>query len=283
MFCLFPRTRFSKASLPVVAVLTLPAAGSEASDSCVISNDALHAKNGTNSDVFRPIMAFMDPTLTFTLPAYQTFAGITDMIAHICERYFSGVGAVTVTDNIGTGIIRALIDQAHVLLHDPSNYEARANVMWAATLAHNGIAGIGRGKTSGRVGGWESHALEHAMSAFDTSITHGAGLAIVMPAWMRFVYSEDVDRFVNFAADVFGIYPESASEEDRAACVEHAISALQNFFKECGMPTKLHEVGISESDIETLANFVIASKGEPFGAFKSLSKDDVIEIYKLAL
>lgn len=281
--------------LPVAAVLTIPAAGSEASDSCVISNDELGLKSGMNSDAIRPAFAFMDPELTFTLPAYQTAAGATDMIAHICERWFSGAGAVPVTDNIAAGIIRAVMDAARAVMKDPADYEARAALMWAGTLAHDGLCGAGRNLVyGGRAGGWESHALEHELSAFDTSITHGAGLAVVMPAWMRYVWREDPQRFLDFGRLVFGIEPVTQEEHISAIAayaapvdpnrpvedaVTAAIDALQDFFKEIGMPTTMGELGIKPEDVDKLLPTLQQNKGEVFGAFKKLTMEDARKIY----
>lgn len=268
------------ACLPIACVLTIPAAGSEGSNSCVISNDELGMKSGTNSNLFRPQIAFMDPELTFTLPAYQTAAGVTDMIAHVCERYFSGTGSSSLTDNIATGIIRSLMDEAPVALSDPENYDARANIMWAGTLAHNDIAGCGLSATAtGRAGGWESHALEHELSAFDTSITHGAGLAVVMPAWMRYVWRENPSRFLEFGQQVFGIEPVDDTDEAIEDAVTATIDELQGFFAELGMPVKLGEFGIAPDDIDKLLPTLKANKGEVFGGFKKLTMEDAKAIY----
>ena len=268
------------ACLPIACVLTIPAAGSEGSNSCVISNDELGMKSGTNSNLFRPQIAFMDPELTFTLPAYQTAAGVTDMIAHVCERYFSGTGSSSLTDNIATGIIRSLMDEAPVALSDAENYDARANIMWAGTLAHNDIAGCGLSATAtGRAGGWESHALEHELSAFDTSITHGAGLAVVMPAWMRYVWRENPSRFLEFGQQVFGIEPVDDIDEAIEDAVTATIDELQGFFAELGMPVKLGEFGIAPDDIDKLLPTLKANKGEVFGGFKKLTMEDAKAIY----
>ncbi len=169
-------------------MVTIPASGSEASNSCVISNDAEGLKSGCNSELIRPKIAFLDPELTFTLPPYQTAAGVTDMIAHIMERFFSGEPAVGVTDNIACGLIRAAIDAARIVMNEPENYDARAELMWIGTLAHNGLAGCGLGIPGMRDGDWSCHGMEHEVSAVDPSITHGAGLAVVFPAWMRHVW-----------------------------------------------------------------------------------------------
>lgn len=267
-------------ALPIFCVLTIPAAGSEASSSCVISNDELHAKRGTNGDAFRPAVAFMNPEITFTLPPYQTAAGVTDMIAHICERWFSGVGPVPVTDNIASGLIRALIDAAGRVLENPEDYDARADIMWAGMLAHNDIAGCGRSLApTGRAGGWESHGLEHEMSAFDTSITHGAGLAVIMPAWMRYVWREDPSRFLQFALDVFDIEPIDGSDEAVEDAVTAAIDELQAFFVDMGMPKTMTELGLHEEDVDAIVETLRATKGDVFGAFKKITMEDAKAIY----
>ena len=278
-------------ALPIFAVLTIPAAGSEGSSSCVISNDELGAKNGTNGDAFRPTIAYMDPQVTCSLPPYQTAAGVTDQIAHICERFFSGVGDVSVTDNLACGLVRTLIEMAPRVMDDPNDYDARANIMWCGTLAHNDIAGCGRSMNpTGRAGGWESHALEHALSAYDTSITHGAGLAVIMPAWMRYVWREDPSRFLLFAREVFGIEPllpedEGFTSEDVSVedAVEVCIDELQAFFAEIGMPQRLADFGIDKSALDEIVGKVIAAKGECFGGFKKLTPADVRAIYESAL
>ena len=270
--------------LPIAAVLTIPAAGSEASGSCVISNDAENLKLGVSGDVFRPKLAIMDPTVTFTLPAYQTAAGVTDMIAHVCERYFSGVGPVPVTDNIAAGLIRALLEAGPRALEKPDDYEARATIMWTGMLAHNDLAGCGRSlNPTARAGGWESHGLEHELSAHHPQITHGAGLAVIMPAWMRYVWREDPSRFLLFASDVFGIEPAydgSASQEEAVEqTVLAAIDKLQAFFQSLGMPKTLGDFGLSPDDVDSLIETLRISKGEVFGAFKKLTMDDARAIY----
>jgi len=270
--------------LPIAVVLTIPAAGSEASSSCVISNDEFNRKVGVNGNAFRPKLAIMDPEVTFTLPPYQTAAGVTDMIAHICERYFSGVGAVPITDNMATGIINALMDAALVVKDNPEDYDARATIMWAGTLAHNDLVGCGRSTAPlARAGGWESHALEHELSAHHPEITHGAGLAVVMPAWMRYVWKADPQRFLDFAADVFGMEPVEEEFEPAEEAVEDVVTAaideLQAFFRSLGMPAKLSDFGLTPDDIEPILDTLVQSKGEQFGSFMPLTREDAREIY----
>ena len=266
------------ASLPVAVVLTIPAAGSEASASCVISNDALRLKRGIGGDALRPTLAILDPSLTFTLPPYQTAAGVTDMIAHICERYFSGEPATPVSDNLATGLVRALLEAAPRALAKPDDYDARAAIMWAGTLAHNDLTGCGRSAAPAlRAGGWESHALEHELSAYDPRITHGAGLAVMLPAWMRYVWPADPSRFLSFGRDVFGIAPEDGSEAERA--VLETIDRLQAFFVGMGMPRTLAAFGLDPSCVDALLDTLEQNKGPVFGGFKKLARDDARAIY----
>lgn len=284
------------ASVPVAAVVTIPASGSEASNSCVISNDAEGLKSGCNSDLIRPAVAFLDPELTFTLPPYQTAAGITDIMAHIMERFFSGEPAVHVTDHIACGLVRAVIEAANVIVEHPDDYDARAEIMWAGTLAHNGLAGCGLGVPGKRDGDWSSHGLEHELSAFDPAITHGAGLAVIFPAWMRHVWACHPERFLTFGREVFGIEPVDPAIDDLADideditperaihdAVEATIDELQAFFISLGMPATLGELGIEEADIDRLLQGLRINRGEAFGTFKTLTLEDARTIYKQAL
>ncbi len=277
----------------VACVVTIPASGSEASNSCVISNDEEHLKCGINTDLNRPVIAILDPELTFTLPAYQTAAGVTDMIAHITERFFSGEPAVGVTDNIACGLVRAAMDAASKVMENPEDYDARAEIMWVGTLAHNGLAGCGLNIPGLRDGDWTCHGLEHELSALDTKITHGAGLAVIFPAWMRHVWRKHPERFLEFGAQVFGIEPvdpevdeldvEVTSEQAIEYAVEATIDELQEFFVSLGMPRTLSEFGVTEDDIEKMMPGLKINRGERFGSFMKLTLDDAREIYRSAL
>ena len=218
------------------------------------------------------------------------------MIAHIMERFFSGEPAVGVTDNIACGLIRAAIDAACIVMEDPENYDARAELMWIGTLAHNGLAGCGLGIPGKRDGDWSCHGLEHELSAVDPGITHGAGLAVVFPAWMRYVWQNHPERFLTFGAEVFGIEPVDPEVDDlsdideeitpeRAVhdAVEATIDELQEFFVSMGMPSTLGELGIEETDIDRLIRGLRINRGERFGTFQSLTLDDARAIYKSAL
>ena len=268
------------ARVDVACVVTIPASGSEASNSCVISNDEEHLKCGINTDLNRPVIAILDPELTFTLPAYQTAAGVTDMIAHIMELY--------------TGrTVRAAMDAAPKVMENPEDYDARAEIMWVGTLAHNGLAGCGLGIPGLRDGDWTCHGLEHELSALDTKITHGAGLAVIFPAWMRYVWREHPERFLEFGSQVFGIEPvdpevdeldvEVTPEQAVEYAVEATIDELQEFFVSLGMPRTLSDFGMSEDDIECLMPGLTINRGESFGSFKKLTLDDARAIYRSAL
>ena len=284
------------AALPVASVLTIPASGSEASDSCVISNDELGMKCGVNTDLNRPALAIMDPELTFTLPSYQTAAGITDMISHVMERFFSGEKGVPVTDHIACGLIRAAMEAAPRVMADPADYDARANLMWVGTLAHNGIAGCGLNVPGARDGDWTCHGMEHELSALDTRITHGAGLAVIFPAWMRYVWTAHPERFLAFAYEVFGIEPVDPADDDLVGIDEEitperavhdavtcAIDELQDFFVSLGMPRTLGELGVTEADIDRLLEGLRVTRGERFGTFRKLTLEDARAIYRSAL
>lgn len=259
--------------LPIAVVLTIPAAGSEASKNTVISNDELGLKSGYPNDNQRPKLAFMNPELTFTLPPYQTAAGLTDMYAHLLERFFCDAGSVPVTDNLCISLMKTIRSEARRVLDDPTNYDARANVMWAGMLCHQGLAGLGRHED------WATHALEHEISALDTSITHGAGLSVLFPAWMSFVYQEDPGRFAFYGNEVFGLTPTGDIDSDAL----RAIECTQQFFVSLGMPSHLSEFGITEDQIDTMLPTLKINKGERFGNFKKLTIEDAREIYHSAL
>ncbi len=273
VWTLFETGRHNPYVLPLAVVLTIPAAGSEASKTTVISNDELGLKSGYGNDAQRPQLAFLNPELTFTLPAYQTAAGIVDMFCHLLERFFDDVGAVPVTDNLNISLMKTVRTTAPCVLTEPENYDARANIMWAATMCHQGIAGVGRHED------WATHGLEHELSALNTSITHGAGLAVMFPAWMEYVYQDNPERFALYGRELFGL----TTTGDVCADARSAIDETRAFFASLGMPTTLAELGIEEDDIEKMIPTLKVNKGEPFGSFKKLTMDDARAIYRLAL
>lgn len=254
--------------LPIGVVLTIPAAGSESSSSLVITKEDGQLKRSYSHEELRPQFAIMNPELTYSLPFYQTACGISDMLAHIMERYFTKAEHVDVSDRLCEGLMRAIISNAKLVKQNPNDYNARAEIMWAGTLAHNDLIGMGRESD------WASHAIEHELSAI-YDIAHGAGLAIIFPAWMKHVYRENEERFVQFAQRVMGVeLPNSMVYET----IMEGISRLEVFYAALGLPTRLSAVGIDSSRLEEMAK-----KADSCGRFKKLDASDIYKIYKLAL
>ncbi len=259
--------------LPIVTVLTIPAAGSEASDSCVITNEDGPVKKGIHSQAIRPRVSILDPTLTYSLPAYQTAAGGTDIMAHVMERYFTNEKDVDFTDRLCEATLKTIIQNLPIVLERPDNYPARAQMMWASTLAHNDLL------STGRVGDWASHAIAHQPSAL-YDLTHGAALAIVFPAWMKYVYRHDVARFAQFAVRVWGVEDDFADPERTAL---EGIKRMETFFASIGMPTTFSRINIPYSSFGEMANRATADGKNTVGNFVKLTRDDIYEIYHLAL
>lgn len=257
-------------ALPIGVVLTIPAAGSEGSGNTVITKLDGMVKISIRTDfVLRPKFAIMNPELTFTLPSYQTASGIADMMAHIMERYFSNTPEVETTDRISEGLLKAIIAEAPRVMAEPHNYDARANIMWAGTLAHNGLCGCGREED------WSSHGLEHELSAL-YGVTHGAGLAVVFPAWMTFMADHHPAKIAQFGRRVFGV----TSHDDRAAALE-AVECLRGFFGSIGLPLTLGDLGITEPDYGELVARFHAHKGNPAGFYFPITPEVSEAIYRL--
>ncbi|MFP4660799.1 MAG: iron-containing alcohol dehydrogenase [Halanaerobiales bacterium] len=259
-------------ALPVGVVLTIPAAGSESSISSVITNENGWLKRGLNHPIITPEFAIMNPEITFTLPPYQTASGIVDMMAHIMERYFTNVSHVNLTDRLCEGTLKTIIENAAIVMEEPENYDARAEIMWAGTIAHNGLL------NTGRIGDWSSHAIEHELSGI-YDVAHGAGLAVIFPAWMKYVYKHDINRFVQFASRVFDI-DKNYDEPERTAL--EGIYKLKQFFKRIGMPTSLEDLGIPDDRLEEMAAKCKKPNNGKLGNFVKLSEEDILEIYKIA-
>lgn len=257
-------------ALPVGVVLTIPAAGSEGSGNTVITKISDMRKLGMGSDSLRPKFALMNPELTFTLPPYQTAAGITDMLAHIMERYFSNTPEVEITDRVAEGVMKAIITEAPKVMADPENYDARANIMWSGTLAHNGVC------SGGRVEDWATHALEHELSAL-YGVTHGAGLAVMFPAWMTYAMRENPGKLAQYARRVFDV-----EEADDAKATAIGIERLKDFLTSIGMPVTMKGLGIENADTALLAQKVTESKGDAFGNYIRIDRDTARRIYDLA-
>ena len=273
---LFEHTRAAKACFPVASVLTIAAAGSEMSNSCVITNEVTGEKRAYDDDLARPKFAVMDPELTMTLPDYQTQAGCTDIMMHTMERYFTQGGNMEVTDEIAEAVLRTVIKYAQILHAEPDNYEARAEIMWAGSLAHNGLTGCGNDG-----GDFASHLLEHEMGGmFD--VTHGAGLAAVWPSWARYVDRDDLPRFVRYAEKVMGVERGAGmSDEDVAVA---GIEAMEAFYHRIGMPINMRELGIAPTDeqIREMAESCMRATSGGIGSAKRLVLDDMIAIYNMA-
>ena len=259
-------------ALPVGTILTIPAAGSEASPSCVITKTDGMLKRGAGSDLLRPKVSFMNPELTYTLPPYQTAAGAADMMAHIFERYFSQTKGVELTDRMCESVLKTIIKEVPVALREPENYDARANIMWAATVAHNDILGLGREED------WSSHQIEHELSAL-YGVAHGAGLAVIFPAWLRYQYKHDIPLFAQFAVRVWNCEMDYQNPEKTA---QEGIQKVKEFFKSIGMPTNFEELGAKEEDIELLASKCGMNNNGKMGYFHPLTVNDVEAVYRLA-
>lgn len=259
-------------ALPVGVVLTIPAAGSEASKYSVITKTDKGIKRGMSSDLIRPKFAIINPELTYTLPMYQTAAGVVDMMSHIFERYLTKTKDVILTDRLSESTLISVIEAMRVVLKEPTNYAARATLSWAGTIAHNDFLGVGREED------WTSHGLEHELSAL-YDVTHGAGLAVIFPAYMRYVVDEDVQRFRRLAVRVFGI--KDKPKKPKIVALK-GIDALSAFFREIGMPTTFSEIGAKKEDIDLLLAKLKLNRGETFGRFKRLTLEDARHIYQSA-
>jgi alcohol dehydrogenase YqhD (iron-dependent ADH family) len=257
--------------LPVGVVLTIPAAGSETSTGSVITNEDGWYKRAYNSPLLRPRFAILDPALAYTLPAYQTAAGAADIMAHVMERYFTNVTHVDLTDRLCEATLRTVIKHAPVALREPENYDARAEIMWAGTLAHNDLM------STGRIGDWASHAIEHELSGI-YDVAHGAGLAVILPAWMRYVYKHNLRRFIQFAMRVFDLEYDF---DDPARTALAGIDRLKEYFESTGLAVTLTDLGIGDDRLEEMAHKCAGHHA--VGNLVNLGEKDVLEIFRLAM
>ena len=266
------RAKVEKA-LKVAVVLTIPAAGSEGSGNTVITKTETLQKLGLCApEHLRPVFSIMNPELTYTLSAYQTACGIADMMAHIMERYFTNTPDVEISDRLCEGTLTAIIKEAYRVKQQPDNYAARANIMWCGTVAHNGTCGVGREED------WSSHALEHEISAI-YNVAHGAGLAVIFPAWMAFMAEHNPAKIAQFAHRVFDI-PKSEDLEEMALA---GTARLKHFFRYMGLPVSFKELGIEHPDIDRMLVSLRRNKGDLLGNYVKLTMTDCREIYRLAL
>ena len=259
-------------ALPVGVVVTISAAGSEGSGDSVITKEDGMLKRATGSDALRPRFSVLDPELTMTLPAYQTACGATDIMAHVFERYFTNTKEVEITDRLCEAVLMTMLRETPRVIADPKNYDARANIMWAGMVAHNNIVGVGREQD------WNSHGLEHELSGL-YDCAHGAGLAVIMPAWMEFVCKHDVMRFCQMATRVFGVDMDFTDPEKTA---REGIRRFRTFLHSIGMPINFAELGAKEEDIPVLVEKLGVGDGRT-GGFVHLSSEDAAEIYRIAV
>ena len=272
---LYDYKKQATACLPIGVVLTLSATGSEMSDSSVITKEEGLIKRGYSSDYCRPKFAIMNPELTMTLPDYQTSCGCTDIMMHTMERYFTQGGNMEMTDAIAEGLIRTVMNNAKILHKDPKNYEARAEVMWAGSLSHNGLTGCGNDG-----GDWMSHKLEHELGGL-YDVAHGAGLAAIWGSWARYVYKECLPRFKKFAVNVMGVKNEGSDEEIAIKGIE----AMEDFYREINMPTNLFELGVepTEQELVDMAHKCAVGVNGSMGSAKLLYEEDMLAIYRNAV
>ncbi len=261
--------------LPLGVILTLSATGSEMSDSSVITKEEGLVKRGYNSDYSRPKFAIMNPELTMTLPDYQTACGCTDIMMHTMERYFTQGGNMEITDSIAEGLLRTVMNNAKILVKDPKNYDARAEIMWAGSLSHNGLTGCGNDG-----GDWMPHKLEHELGGL-YDVAHGAGLAAVWGSWARYVYKDCLPRFKKFALNVMGVENVGSDEEIAVKGIE----ALEAFYREIKMPTNLRELGVeaTDADLVEMAHKCAVGVGGAKGSAKMLYEADMLAIFRAAV
>lgn len=271
----FEKKRKAQACLPIGVVLTIAAAGSEMSNGSVITKAEAGMKLAYDDDLSRPVFAIMNPELTMSLPDYQTASGCVDILMHTMERYFTNGGNMEITDSIAEGLMRTVMNNAIILKEQPDNYDARAEVMWAGSLSHNGLTGCGNDG-----GDFATHMLEHEIGGmFD--VAHGAGLAAIWGSWARYVYKDCLDRFVKFATCVIGISPS----DDLEAVALKGIEGMEAFYHQIDMPISMKELGVTPTDqqLKTMAKMCSIATGGAKGSAKVLKEDDMYNIYRLAL
>ncbi|MDY4609316.1 MAG: iron-containing alcohol dehydrogenase [Sphaerochaetaceae bacterium] len=260
-------------AMPLGVVLTIPAAGSESSNSCVVTNEETGFKRGVKTEHYLPRFSILDPEVSYTLPPFQTACGAIDIHAHMFERYFTPVERTDVTDQLLEGAMRSVIDISPRILREPMNYDYRAEVMYAGTIAHNNSLNPGRGG-----GDWGSHQIEHELSG-QYDMTHGAGLAIVIPAWMRYVSRKNPTRFVQYAVRVWGI---TLPLSDTFGIIDAMIERQEQWYHSLGIPTRLSDLGHDSTYFNEMARKALVNKGA-IGAYCKLQAQDIVEILKLAL
>lgn len=268
------KKKVPEGALPVGTILTLSATGSEMSSSAVITNEELKLKRGFNSEFNRPLFSILNPELTFTVSPYQTACGIVDIMMHTAERYLTQKGEAEVTDRIAEAVLKSTIEAGRAAMKNPRDYEARATLMWAGSLSHNGLTGLGRDYFM------VSHQIEHEISGMFEEVAHGAGLAVVFPAWMKYAYKYNIPRFCQYAVRVWNCEMDYENPENTVIA---GIEATIKYFKEIGMPTTLGELNITEDSIEEMAEKCTDYGGRILPGYIEYGKKEIIDILKLCL
>ena len=263
------RSKVTKA-LPIVTILTICATGSEMNSGAVISNEETKEKLEINTPLLYPSLSICDPTYLYTLPAKQTAAGTVDIISHVFEQYFQPNDGAYITDRLSESVLKTCFEYGIKAIEDPENYEARSNLMWASTIGLNHLLTVGKG------GAWSVHPIEHELSAY-YDITHGVGLAILIPAWMRYVLCDKtVDRFAMYAKNVWDI-----EDEDEFKAANEAIDRTEAFFESLGLPKTLDEVGIGDEKFQEMAEEAVRTSGVSMRAYYPLQQEDIVKIFEM--
>ena len=258
-----------KEALPIAVVLTICATGSEMNSGAVISNEKTHEKLEINTPLLYPRLSICDPTYLYTLPPKQTAAGSVDILSHVMEQYFQPNDEAYITDVLSEAVMKTVVKYAPIALKEPENYEARSNLMWASTVGLNHLLTVGKG------GAWSVHPIEHVVSAY-YDITHGVGLAILTPAWMKYVLSEQTKaRFARFAREVFGV-----DEADDMTAAKLGIEKVEEFFLSLGMPLSLADAGVNDELFSTMASEAIRTSGLSERSYVKLNVQDVEKIFE---
>lgn len=271
---LVTKEKTPKAALPVCTILTLAATGSETSASAVITNDELKMKRGYNSEFHRPLFSILNPELTFTVPPYQTACGVVDILMHTIERYMTQKGEADVTDRIAEAILKATIKAGRIVMENPYDYDARAALMWAGSLSHNDLTGAGRDFFM------ISHQLEHEISGMFDNVAHGAGLAVVFPAWLKYTFRNNLERCCRYAVNVWNCEMDFENSEKTALA---GIKATEEYFRSLGMPLTLGELGIGEESIKEMVVKCTNYGKRDLPGFIQYREKDLEEIFRLCL
>lgn len=260
-----------KGSLPIGAILTISAAGSEMSNSHVITNEEKKLKRGLNYEGFRPKFAIMNPENTYSVSPYQTACGIVDIMMHTLERYFTEDSYNLLTDSIAEAVLKTVKKAGEVVMDNPKDYESRAYLMWASSLSHNGLTGCGKKSF------FPVHKMEHDVSGLFDNVSHGAGLSVLFPAWARYICKYDVERFSYLATRVFDIEGEVSAET-----ALKGIEEMKKYFRKIGMPTTFEEIGINEEDYNNIIDKTTDNGNKELVSYIPLGKKEILEIYNLA-